>query len=211
MMSLSYLYGKIFKKIVQGKCIIDSRINKTAKVNGGCSVVHSEIGRYTFLGYQCELVNCKVGSFCSIAANAFIGGAEHPIQWASTSPVFQDVTHSGPKKRFARLRLPKSRTTIIGNDVWIGYRAVVKAGCVIGDGAVVAAGAVVTKDVPPYAIVGGVPAKVIKMRFPEEVIKKFLDIKWWNFSEEQLEMIGPYMDDTDKLFRLIEEHKIRCS
>lgn len=193
---------------MQGKCIISSNIDKTAKVNGGCSIVHSEIGRFSCLGYQCELVNCKVGGFCSIASNVYIGGAEHPIQWASTSSVFQKVAHSGPDKRFAELPLPQSKETFIGNDVWIGHRAIVKAGCRIGDGAVVGAGAVVTKDVPPYAIVAGVPAKVIKMRFSEDIIDKMIKIKWWDFSEEQLRAIGPYMDDCVKLIQFIEENHL---
>ena len=106
MKSLGYLYGKFIKKVMQGKCIIGSRIDKTAKVNGGCSVVHSEIGRYSYLGYNSELVNCNVGSFCSIASESFIGGAEHPTGWVSTSPVFQAVSNSGPRKRFASLIFP---------------------------------------------------------------------------------------------------------
>ncbi len=204
MKSLRYLYGKFIKKVVQGKCIAESKIDPTAKVNGGCSIVRSLIGRYSCVGYQCDLVNCKVGGFSSIASGAFIGGAEHPIYWASTSPVFQRVSHSGPNKRFAELPLPHSKETIIGSDVWIGHCAIIKAGCRIGDGAVVGAGAVVTKDVPPYAIVGGVPARVIKMRFPEDVIEKLMKIRWWDFSEEQLKTIGPYMDDCMKLIQFVE-------
>ena len=206
MKSLKYLYGKFIKKVVQGKCIIGSQIHKTARVNGGCSIVHSEIGRYTCLGYQCERVNCKIGSFSSIASNVYIGGAEHPIQWASTSSVFQKVPHSGPDKRFAELPLPQSKETVIGNDVWVGFRAIIKAGCRIGDGAVVGAGAVVTKDVPPYAIVGGVPAKVIRMRFSDDVIEKLMRIKWWDFSEEQLKVVGSYMDDCTRLIQFVEEN-----
>ena len=206
MKSLGYYYGKFVKKVMQGKCIISSRIDKTAKINGGCSIVRSEIGRYSCLGYQCELVNCKIGSFSSIASGSFIGGAEHPIQWASTSAVFQKVPHSGPDKRFAELLLPQSKETVIGNDVWIGHNAIVKSGCKIGDGAVVGAGAVVTKDVPPYAIVGGVPAKVIRMRFPEDIVQRLMEIKWWDYPEEKLEAIGPYMDDCEKLIRYIDEN-----
>jgi acetyltransferase-like isoleucine patch superfamily enzyme len=206
-MRLGYLYGKLIKKIVQGRCVISSRIDKSSIINGGCSIVHSEIGRYSAVGYQSELINCQVGSFCSIASNAYLGGAEHPLFWVSTSPVFQAVSHSGPQKRFALLPLPKAKTTIIGNDVWIGHRAIVKAGCVIGDGAVIGAGAVVTKDVPPYAIVGGVPAKVIKMRFSDAVINKLLEIRWWSFTEDQLRIIGPLMNDCEKLIQFIEENR----
>lgn len=75
---------------------------------------------------------------------------------------------------------------IIGNDVWIGYEAVILAGVTIGDGAIIGTRAVVTKDVPPYTIVGGVPAKPIKKRFSEEIISKLLDIQWWNWSDEKL-------------------------
>ena len=75
---------------------------------------------------------------------------------------------------------------IIGNDVWIGYEAVILAGVTIGDGAIIGTRAVVTKDVPPYTIVGGVPAKPIKKRFSEEIISKLLDIQWWNWSDEKI-------------------------
>ena len=75
---------------------------------------------------------------------------------------------------------------VIGNDVWIGYEAVVLAGVTIGDGAVIGTRAVVTKDVPPYTIVGGVPAKFIRKRFPQETIDSLLKIKWWNWPEERI-------------------------
>lgn len=79
-----------------------------------------------------------------------------------------------------------SKKTVIGNDVWIGFGAIIISGVNIGDGAIVAAGAVVTKDVPAYAIVGGVPARVLKMRFPSTVLEKLLSLKWWRFSPWQL-------------------------
>lgn len=206
MKSLGYYYGKFVKKVLQGKCIIGSSIDKTAKINGGCSIVSSVIGRYSCLGYHCELVNCKVGSFSSIASESFIGGAEHPIHWVSTSAVFQKISHSGPNKRFAELPLPKSKETIVGNDVWIGHNVIIKAGSRIGDGAVVGAGAVVTKDIPPYAIVGGVPAKIIGMRFPEDVVEKLLSIRWWDFSEDRLKVIGQFMNDCSRMIQFIEEN-----
>ena len=97
------------------------------------------------------------------------------------------VLVSGPKKRFAKHEFDGILRTVIGNDVWIGKRAIIKAGVKIGDGAVVGAGAVVTKDVPPYAIVAGVPAKIIKYRFDEDTIAQLLKTKWWNLSDEELE------------------------
>ena len=86
---------------------------------------------------------------------------------------------------------------IIGNDVWIGFEAVILAGVTIGDGAIIGARAVVTKDVPPYTIVGGVPAKPIKKRFDEEMIELLLEIQWWNFQPEQLVEFLPVLCDED--------------
>lgn len=209
MRTIGYFYGKLIKKVLQGKCITNSTIDKTSKINGGCSVIGSTVGRYSYLGYNCELINCQLGAFCSVASNVFIGGAEHPTGWVSTSPVFQSIPNSGPSERFALLSLPRGKMTIVGNDVWIGHSAIIKAGCRIGDGAVIGAGAVVTKDVPPYAIVGGVPAKVIRMRFSEDVIEQLIDLKWWNFSREQLKTIGPYMNDYSELLGFIRENNGR--
>lgn len=186
-MNLLYYYSKFFKKVLRGKCVIKSRIHKTAKINSGATIVDSIIGRYSYTCYDDEIVNCEIGQFCSISDDVIIGGAEHPIMWVSTSPVFQNVKHSGPRKRFAKYEFEGIPRTVIGNDVWVGKRAIIKAGVSIGDGAVVGAGAVVTKDVPPYAVVAGVPAKIIKYRFDEKTIESLLNTKWWDLSEEELE------------------------
>ena len=189
-MLIQYFYSKFFKKILRGKCVRGSTIDKTAVINSGCSVVNSKVGAYSYLSYDCDLNTVKIGKFCSIAQGVIIGGDEHPINWVSTSPVFQDVKHSGPKKKFARHSLPDIKETVVGNDVWIGNRAILKQGVIVGDGAVVGAGSVVTKDIPPYAIVAGVPAKIIRYRFDEETIAKLTRTQWWNLSDEQLEKYG---------------------
>lgn len=191
-MTFSYFYGKLMQKI-KGKCIINSQVDKTAKICQGNNVVDSKIGRYSYTGYDCQIVNCEIGAFCSISDHVFIGGAEHPMDWGSTSPVFQNVKHSGPAKRFASFDLPKSKRTIIGNDVWIGHGVSIKQGVKIGDGAVIATGAVVTKDVPSYAVVGGVSAKVLKYRFEENLIQQLLESQWWNLDDEQMQKVAPYV------------------
>lgn len=122
---------------------------------------------------------------------------DHPTTWLSSSPFqynvglqFPDYSHLFEQKKIVR---PK--TTVIGNDVWIGSLSLVRRGLKIGDGAIIAGGSVVVKDVPPYAIVGGVPAKVIKYRFTEEQIAALMQIKWWDMPVSDLKDIS--FDDID--------------
>lgn len=194
-LGIAYLYSKFFKKIIRGKSIINSKIEQTAVINSGSSIVNSFIGAYSYCGYDCEIVNCKIGKFCSISDNVFIGGSEHPMNWVSTSPVFQNVKHSGPKKRFALFDLKEPILTTIGNDVWIGHNVSIKQGVNIGDGAVIGMGAVVTKDVEPYSIIVGCPAKIVKYRFEKNIINDLLKLQWWNYSEEELKKVAAYIQD----------------
>lgn len=196
-MKISYLYSKFVKKVLRGKCIINSKIDKTSAVASGCNISNSSLGRYSYLSYDCEVINCEIGAFCSISDHVFIGGAEHPKSYVSTSPVFLNVVHSGPTKRFANFELPQSQRTYIGNDVWIGHGVTIKQGVKIGNGAIVGSGSVVTKDVPDYAIVGGVPAKILSFRFSEEVIKQLLQSKWWDFSDEELLNYAVYFNQPE--------------
>lgn len=195
MQSIGYYYSKFVLKVLRGKCIANSLIDKTACVNSGCSVYESSIGRYSYLGYDCEVINTVIGSFCSLASGIHIGLAEHPTDWVSTSPVFQAVKNSSIQKRFAHIALPEKGRTIIGHDVWIGTNAIVKKGVHVGTGAVIASGAVVTKDVEPYAIVGGCPAKVIRYRFSEDIIELLMTSEWWNLDDVKLEEIGMYANN----------------
>lgn len=179
-----YLWAKLFKKI-RGSAVLNSKIDKTSKVEAGSHVINSSLGRHSFCGYNTEILNCDVGSFCSIANNVTIGGSQHPMEWVSTSPVFR-AGRDSVKKKYSEHIFEDGERTVIGHDVWIGEKALIKQGVTIGVGAVVGMGSVVTKDVEPYSIVGGCPAKVIRKRFDEETIKKLLEIKWWNWNDEQL-------------------------
>ena len=115
------------------------------------------------------------------------------MNWVSTSSVFEDVKHSGGRNRLARIEVPTTKTTHIGNDVWIGHGVSIKQGVNIGDGAIIGTGAVVTKDVPAYAIVGGVPATIIRYRFDAETIKMLLESKWWNYSDNEIGKVADFI------------------
>lgn len=194
-MSLLYLYSKFVKKYLLGKAIKNCKIDKTCKINSGCNIINTTMAKYSYCGYNCTINNVDIGSFCSIAAEVCIGGAEHPIDWISTSPVFENVNHSGPKKRFIRHNLPAEKRTIIGNDVWIGHNAIIKQGVRIGNGAVIGAGSVVTKDVAPYSIVGGCPAKHIKYRFSQDIINVLEEYNWWDLSDDDLQKISIHINN----------------
>lgn len=176
--------------------------NKRDIIYKGCS-----IGRYTY-GYKGLLEHFplaeKIGRFCSINDTAKICN-NHPMDYVTTHP-FLDYrmfySYDKQEKRedycqkygryfnnseFENSPLRDNRPVVIGNDVWIGAGVIILPGVHIGDGAVLAAGAVVTKDVEPYAVVGGVPAKPIRKRFDEETVKRFLEIKWWNWEVEEIE------------------------
>jgi len=149
------------------------------KLYRGTKIIESDIGKFTYMS-DSEIYNCIIGSFSSIAPYTILGGfGIHPTKWISTHPAF----YSNNLKANATFSndeiFDEYKKTIIGNDVWIGTRAMVLDGVKIGDGAIVAAGAVVTKDVPEYAVVGGIPAKIIKYRFTEDVIEQLLLLKWW--------------------------------
>ena len=130
----------------------------------------------------------KIGKFCSIACGVkfLFNSANHTLSSLSTYPFPLFFEEWGLEKKDVTNAWDNKGDIIIGNDVWIGYEAAILAGVTIGDGAIIGTRAVVTKDVPPYTIVGGVPAKPIKKRFSEETISALLEIQWWNWSEERI-------------------------
>lgn len=155
------------------RCILGDyvAINRRSYIND------SEIGCFSYTGINTTMNFTFMGKFCSVARNVDIGGFDHDYHKVTTMPMFrfqQMLNGTKPQTKHEDL-------CMIGNDVWIAAGAQVLHKVKIGDGAVVGGGAVVTKDVPPYAIVAGVPAKIIKYRFPEKYIEKLLEIKWWDW------------------------------
>ena len=130
----------------------------------------TKIGNYNYIGNHVVFTKALLGSYCSIADNVVIGPGDHDYRNISTRSI---VLSSDARNHFT------DKPVTIGNDVWIGVNAVILRGVKIGNGAVIASGAVVNRDVPDFAVVGGVPSKVIKYRFSESMIKKITDSKWW--------------------------------
>lgn len=161
------------------------------------------VGDYSYINKNAIVSSGNIGRFCSIAHGSCIGVHNHPIHFLSTSPrVYGDEDNVlGLTKVCGDITDPP----IIGNDVWVGANAIIMQGVTIGDGAVVASGAIVTKDVPPYAIVGGIPARVIKYRFHTDVIDFLLEMKWWNMSEMELKSLVPLIRAGDSWVDLISE------
>jgi chloramphenicol O-acetyltransferase type B len=156
------------------------------KLNGSTVIFDSSLGRFTYVS-DARLVNCTIGSFTSIGQGVMAGGlGRHPLQFVSTHPVFYSkLAQAGIT--FARSGyFDELLPVTIGNDVWIGARAIILDGVTIGDGAAIGAGAVVVRDVEPYSIVGGVPARPIRKRFNEEIIARLLEIKWWEWPPDVL-------------------------
>jgi acetyltransferase-like isoleucine patch superfamily enzyme len=150
-------------------------------------LVGTTLGDYTYVSQDCLLDNVSVGKFCSIGPYTRMGLGLHPAgAFVSTHPAFYSMRaqagiHFADKEYFT-----EKAPIEIGHDVWIGANVIIKDGVKIGHGAVIAAGAVVSADVSPYAIVGGVPAKVIRSRFTEDVIAKLLAASWWDKDPEWL-------------------------
>lgn len=193
---IQFYISKLLKK-ARSSAIRNSTISSTAKIESGSSFVCSSIGRYSFCGYDCDIYLAEIAGFTSIANGVVLGGARHPMEWVSMSPVFY-AGRDSVKAKFAQHKLAKPSKVFIGNDVWIGRSAVVLAGVKVGDGAVIGAGAVVTKDVPAYAVVAGNPARLIRYRFEEKIILELQEIKWWEFSEIRLQELGENFNDVEK-------------
>ena len=181
-----------------GKSLFKKKISNLSLVHENCqisplAVVYMQarlsgvtLGDYSYIGRGTIIHNTDIGKFCSISDFCVIGLPGHSINTISSSPIFSNV-HNGTQSSWVKKDMPnKPFDVMIGNDVWIGYRVMIPGSVTIGDGAVIAAGSVVVKDVPPYAIVGGVPAKIIKYRFSQDVIDKLLEIRFWEKSDEEI-------------------------
>ncbi|QQV77036.1 CatB-related O-acetyltransferase [Sphingomonas aliaeris] len=179
------------------------------------------VGAYSYIGGRETLIRhvSTIGRFCSIASNVVSGQVEHPTDFLSASPVLTGFDEFGDLDDFYNGNRPMVDKAIaalstsmsnriekitIGNDVWIGEGVFIRRGVKIGDGAVIASRSVVTKDVPPYAIVGGVPAKVIRLRFDCKVIDALIGLQWWNYGLSAIK--GADFTDVHQAIPVIERN-----
>ncbi len=165
-----------------------STLGKFCPVGKDSYVFNTQIGDFTYLSKNVTVMNCVIGKFCSIAQGVCIGLGDHPSsKFVSTHPAFFSNLKQCGYSFTEESHFKEMGTNTIGNDVWIGVNAIILNNITVGTGAIIGAGAVVTKDVPDYAIAVGCPAKVIKYRFNESQIEMLLKSKWWDRDHKWIE------------------------
>lgn len=174
--------------IDNGVCVSqDTIIGENSHILKGCIINHSQIGVYSYIANDSIIQNTRIGNYCSISRDVLCGLGAHPQNFFSTSPLFYRKNNTFNFELVEKdLEFEEYKSIDIGNDVWIGTRAIIMDGVKVGNGAIIAAGAVVTKDVPAYAVVGGVPAKIIKNRFEPDTINRLQTLSWWNQAPDEV-------------------------
>ncbi len=177
------------KPFIHPECeISDSRFGAYVEIGKGSRVAHSSLDDYSYCDRYADIANAQIGKFANIAAFSRIGATDHPLQTAAchhflyrSDDYWDDAARD---EDFFTHR--KSRVAHIGHDTWIGAGAMVKPEVTLGDGAVVASGAVVTKDVEPYTIVAGTPAKPLRLRQPRKIAERLIALAWWDWPHDAL-------------------------
>lgn len=193
-------YSK-FANIKNGVIIRQCQLEGNNLINHDSIVEKCKIGQFTYISDSCYIGNAKIGRYTSIADHVYfcLGShptkrfvSTHPIFYSNTKQIFGDTFIQDDVNLFTdeykKCLSDPNWQIVIGNDVWIGSHAIIMPGVEIGDGAIIAAGAVVTRNVPSYAVVGGVPATIIKYRFTTEQIANLKDRSWWNLSTNDIKM-----------------------
>ena len=170
-----------------------STLGRYTEVGARTKLLEVEMGDYSYVVNDADIAYARIGKFCSIAAMTRLNPGNHPTWRASQAHFIYRASayFPGEEDEVDFFQWRRDQQLTMGHDVWIGHGAVVLAGRSIGTGAVVAAGAVVSKDVPAYAIVAGVPARLVKWRFPEEIAARLQALGWWDWTHAQLRAALP--------------------
>ena len=200
-------------KLNPGARIIKSRLLGPVYLNRNTQVgPDAVVGKYFGMNESCYIARATVGAYCSIGARTAINPFNHPADWLSIHEFqyhpdsFGWVPEYNDFERIARTP-DMFKPVTIGNDVWMGHNVNVMPGVSVGDGAILAAGAIVTRDVPRYAIAAGVPATVRRLRFPEKMIERLSRVKWWEL--ELSELSGLPFRDVERCISMLEEIRAR--
>lgn len=175
--------------LIKDGCDIESAtFGRYVEIGQGSRIAHSEIGDYSYCDRYCDIANATVGKFANIASFVRIGATDHPLDRAALHHFMyrSDDLWDDAGRDAAFFAHRRSRRATIGHDTWLGHNAMVKPEVTVGDGAVVAAGAIVTRDVAPYTIVAGAPARVMRLRQPPEVAERLIALAWWDWSHQAL-------------------------
>ncbi|MCG5237739.1 chloramphenicol acetyltransferase [Xanthobacter oligotrophicus] len=170
-----------------------STLGRYTEVGARTKLLEVEMGDYSYVMNDADIAYARIGKFCSIAAMTRLNPGNHPT-WRASQAHFTyraSAYFPGEEDEADFFQWRRDQRLTLGHDVWIGHASVVLAGRNVGTGAVVAAGAVVTKDVPAYAIVAGVPARVVKERFPADIATRLQALGWWDWSHERLRAALP--------------------
>lgn len=206
-----YKYKKINVLVENNVNVSNSDLCEYTRICKNTQFNNSSIGSYSYIGWNSILNNCVVGKFSSIGPYTEIIYGTHPINFVSTSPVFYSTRAQCGisfvnENKFEEFNYVKDTTksVVIGHDVWIGYGVKLLEGITIHDGAIILAGSIITKDIEPFTVVGGVPSKLIKYRFPDKHIDLMKKIKWWDKDLEWIEKNLDLFTDVEKFSKLIE-------
>jgi len=169
--------------------IIESEIDHRVRLFKHHFIHKTIIGKYTYVSEHATISHTEIGAFCSIGPNFLCGWGIHPLNGISTAPMFYSTVKQNGFTLVKENKIEERKTIRIGNDVFIGMNVTVLDGVTIGDGAVIGAGSTISKDVAPYCIVAGNPARMLRKRFDEETIEKLLQLGWWHWDDDRLQSI----------------------
>lgn len=181
-----------------------SRVSPKCKIYSPYHLYDCKVGDYTYISMDSRISMADIGKFCSIGPNFVCGHGVHPTDGVSTSPMFYSTMKQNGMTLSHEDKIEERKRIHIGNDVFIGMNVTVLDGVTIGDGAIIGAGAVVSKDIPPYAIAVGCPIRIVKYRFDEETIQRFLRLKWWNRDMDCLHLVEKHIFDPEKFLDALE-------
>ncbi len=198
------------RAVLHADVVLDAKstLGRHTVLFSGVRLVEAQVSDYSYVQVRTQIFNAEIGPYCSIAPEVVIGLIDHPTHFISSSPVFYDnsqpLPHAFVDVPLAAAHLPR---TVVGADVWIGQRAMIKAGVRIGVGAVIGAGALITRDVPPYSMVVGTPAHVLRRRFPDALCDRLLSSQWWKRSTDEITRLRYCFADPEVFLDALEAKK----